>query len=140
WRVTVLSDDNRVEIVTGFLDGDGPVTLEHFPRNPALAEAARTLPEGRRLEWFTRGFLHYDRDGENLTATDIRLGIPGAHPFTFILARDNGDGLQAEPSSRLERPAVGGELLGVLWSRMTGSAEVLCLANLTLPPPGESCS
>lgn len=140
WRVTVMGEDRRVEIVTGFLDGDGPVTLESFPRDPQLAEVAATLAEGRRLEWFTNGFLHYERANGRLTATDIRLGIPGAHPFTFILATDNGDGLKPLPSSRTERPAVAGELLGVLWNRMTGSAEVLCLASLTLPPPGEGCT
>jgi len=140
WRVTVVGEDRRAEIVTGFLDDDGPITVEYFPRDPSLARAALSLPEGQRLEWFTRGFLHYDRSGGQLTATDIRLGIPGAHPFTFILAQYDGDELTPEPSSRLERPAIGGELLGVLWSRMTGSAEVLCLASLTLPPPGEGCT
>lgn len=140
WRVTVMGEDQRVEIVTGFLDGDRPVTLERFPRDPALAKAAASLAEGRRLEWFTGGFLHYESANGRLTATDIRLGIPGAHPFTFILAKDNGDGLTPEPSARLERPAVAGGLLSVLWDRMTGSAEVLCLASLTLPPPGEGCT
>lgn len=140
WRVTVMGEERRVEIVTGFLDGDGPITLESFPRHPELAEAAAALEEGRRLQWFTDGFLSYQRTNGKLAATDIRLGIPGAHPFTFILAEDNGEGFTAEPSSRLDRPAVAGELLGVLWSRMTGSAEVLCLASLSLPPPGEGCS
>lgn len=140
WRVTVMGEDQRVEIVTGFLDGDGPVTLERFPRDPELTKAAASLAEGQRLEWFTDGFLHYESANGRLTATDIRLGIPGAHPFTFILARDNGDGLTPEPSALLERPAVAGELLGVLWERMTGAAEVLCLASLTLPPPGEGCT
>jgi len=140
WRVTVMAEDRRAEIVTGFLDGEGPVTVENFPRNPELAKAAVSLEEARRLEWFTDGFLHYENSNGQLTATDIRLGIPGAHPFTFILAKDNGGGLTPEPSARLERPAVAGELLGVLWERMTGSAHVLCLASLTLPPPGEGCT
>lgn len=140
WRVTVVGEDKRMEIVTGFLDSEGPLTVEHFPRNPDLAKAAASLPEGKRLEWFTRGFLHYDTTGDELTATDIRLGIPGAHPFTFILAKYNGSSLEPKPSSQLERPAIGGELISVLWSRMTGSAEVLCLASLTLPPPGEGCT
>ena len=140
WRVTVMGEKRRVEIVTGFLDGEGPVILENFPRDPDLAKAATSLEEGRRLEWFTDGFLHYDLANGKLTATDIRLGIPGAHPFTFILASGNGEEMTPEPSSRLERPVVAGELLGVLWSRMTGSAEVLCLASLTLPPPGEGCT
>ncbi|MEP1215181.1 MAG: metal-dependent hydrolase [Marinobacter sp.] len=140
WRVTVMGEDRRMEIVTGFLDGGGPVTVESFPRDAELASAAASLDEARRLEWFTDGFLHYESANGKLTATDIRLGIPGAHPFTFILAEDNGEGLIPRPSARLERPAVAGELLGLLWARMTGSAEVLCLASLTVPPPGEGCT
>lgn len=140
WRVTIVDEDRRVEIVTGFLDGEAPVTLENFPRDPELEKAALSLEEGRRLEWFTKGFLHYEMADGELTATDIRLGIPGAHPFTFVLARDNGSGLAPQPSARLDRPAIKDGLLGTLWTRMTGATEVLCLASLTLPPPGEGCS
>lgn len=140
WRVTVVTENRRVETVTGFLDGNTPLNLEEFPRNPALAQQARTLPESQRLEWFTGGFLHYDRVDDLLTATDVRLGVPGAHPFTFVLARDNGQGLEPGPSYQQDRPAIRSELLGALWARMTGSAPVLCLASLELPPPGERCS
>ncbi|MGM0768626.1 MAG: metal-dependent hydrolase [Pseudomonadota bacterium] len=140
WRVTAVTDDRRVEMVTGFLDGDAPFNLEAFPRDPGLARQARTLPEGQRLDWFTGGFLHYEQVGNLLTATDIRLGVPGAHPFTFVLARDNGQGLEPSPSYQQDRPAIRAELLGALWARMTGTAPVLCLASLELPPPGERCS
>lgn len=140
WRVTVVSDDRRVEAVLGFLDGDAPPTLESFPRDPALAMQANTLEEGQRLAWFTDGFLHYEQVDDLLLATDVRLGVPGAHPFTFVLARFNGDALEPAPSYRQDRPALRRELLGALWARLTGAAPVLCLASLELPPPGEGCS
>ncbi|MEX2474578.1 metal-dependent hydrolase [Marinobacter sp.] len=140
WRVTVMTDERRVEVVTGFLDGDAPLNLEESPRDPALAQQARTLPEGMRLDWFTDGFLHYELKDDLLMVTDIRLGMPGAHPFTFVLARDNGQWLEPAPSYQQDRPAIRAELFGALWARMTGSAPVLCLANLELPPPGERCS
>lgn len=140
WRVTAVSDERRVELVTGFLDGDAPLNLEEFPRDPALAARARTLPEGQRLEWFTDGFLHYEQRDELLLATDVRLGVPGAHPFTFVLAKDNGNGLEPSLSYRQDRPAIRKELFGALWARLTGTAPVLCLASLELPPPGERCS
>jgi inner membrane protein len=115
------------------------LNLEYFPRRPDLAKAVSDLPEAQRLEWFTRGFLDYDQVGDRITATDIRLGIPGAHPFTFVLATRNGSGIEPTASFRTPRPPVSTEALGLLWSRMTGETPVLCLASLSSPAPGQRC-
>ena len=140
WRVTVQNDDQRVEIITGFLDGDAPVLLQFFPRRPDLAALAQSSLEGQRLDWFTDGFVAYGLSDQTLTATDIRLGIPGAHPFVFTLGRYQNQTLTPEPSQKLARSEVRGELVQLLWQRMTGQATELCLASLTLPEPGRSCS
>ncbi|WP_227545967.1 metal-dependent hydrolase [Marinobacter fonticola] len=86
WRITVLGQNDRLEIVTGFFDGDQVPRVEVFDRNRTLAHVARQLPEGQQLAWFTRDFLAYHNSNNELRATDIRLGLPGAHPFTFVLA------------------------------------------------------
>ncbi|MBW4934702.1 metal-dependent hydrolase [Marinobacter sp. F4206] len=139
WRATALTERQHVEIVTGFFDGDAPLNLEYFPRDPELARAVSGFPEAQRLEWFTRGLLDYNLDGDRITATDIRLGIPGAHPFTFVLARQAADLVQPVRSVRTPRPQVDPEALGVLWARLTGETPVLCLADLATPTPGQSC-
>jgi inner membrane protein len=139
WRVTAQNEDQRVEIITGFLDGDAPVVLQSFPLQPELAKAAEASPEARRLEWFTDGLVAYGLLGQILTATDIRLGLPGAHPFVFTLGRYNGHGLTPEPSTRVPQPEIRGDLLRVLWQRTTGQATTLCLASLTIPASGETC-
>lgn len=139
WRATAITDDTRVEIVTGFLDRTPELSLEYFPRNPVLRARVADLPEARRLEWFTRGFLHYEQAGQQITATDIRLGIPGAHPFTFTLANLSDQGLAPIPSGRLDRPAVNPDALPLLWARLTGELPVLCLATLAPPAQGHTC-
>ncbi|MDP4547616.1 MAG: metal-dependent hydrolase [Marinobacter sp.] len=139
WRATAINDDRRVEIVTGFFDGDSALTLEQFPRNPELARSVSQLPEAQRLEWFTNGFLHYELNGQQITATDIRLGIPGAHPFTFALAELNGSNLTALPSGQLPRPTMNSAALPVLWSRLTGQTPALCLRTLSAPLDGGDC-
>ncbi len=139
WRATALTEHDHVEIVTGFFDGNTPLNLEYFPRRPDLAQAVAEFPEAQRLEWFTRGFLDYRVAGNQITATDIRLGIPGAHPFTFVLAQQNGDALQPVNSSQKPRPPLDPQALGLLWARLTGEAPVLCLADLATPAPGQSC-
>ena len=140
WRVTVQDDDQRAEILTGFLDGGAPVLVQFFPRRPDLAAAARSSAEGQRLEWFTDGFVAYGLNKQTLTATDIRLGLPGAHPFVFTLGHYENGALTPETSGRLTRPEIRGELFWTLWQRMTGQATILCLASLTIPEPPETCS
>ncbi|HLV78072.1 MAG TPA: metal-dependent hydrolase [Marinobacter sp.] len=139
WRATALTDDHRIEVVTGFFDRSQELTLEYFPRNPHLRQATAHLPEASRLEWFTRGFLEYNQEGSQITATDIRLGMPGTHPFTFIIADDSGGQIKAVPSSRLARPVFNPDALPLLWARLTGEVPVLCLATLTVPDPGPAC-
>ncbi|KAA1175567.1 metal-dependent hydrolase [Marinobacter salinexigens] len=139
WRVTAITESRRSEIVTGFLDGGTRPVPEFFERRPDLANMVAGFPEAQRLEWFTRGFLAYSEVGDQITATDIRLGLPGAHPFTFVLARYSGDQLEAVISSQLPRPAVAPETLSVLWSRITGETPVLCLASLSPPVQGQTC-
>ena len=139
WRATAITEDMRIEIVTGFLDDERPLSVEYFPRDPEIARSVADFREAKRLEWFTRGFLHYDYSGSQITTTDIRLGIPGAHPFTFILAEIGVSGPSALPSGRLPRPMMNPDALPLLWSRLTAETPVLCLANLSAPAEGQVC-
>jgi inner membrane protein len=139
WRATAITGQTRVEIVTGFLDGEEPLTLEHFPRNPELRQTVSDLPEVQRLEWFTGGFMQYSRSDNQITATDIRLGIPGAHPFRFVVAETSEAGVTPVNSVQLPRPALKPGAPDLLWARITGEAPILCLATLSIPGPGEGC-
>lgn len=139
WRSTAIEGDQRIEIVTGFLDGSAPLTLERFPRRLDLAESVADLPQARRLEWFTRGFLAYSQSDHQILATDIRLGLPGAHPFTFVLARKAQGQIEPVASTRQPRPAIDTGAFALLWERTTGEIPVLCLASLSAPEPGTRC-
>ncbi len=143
WRATVLHREERLEIVTGLLDGNGPLHIERFPRNDNLVASAKQLDDGRRLEWFTGGFLDYRVDEGRLVATDIRLGVPGAHPFQFVIART--DGAPANPrwqpvrSTRLPRPMINEDAWPALWRRTLALSPVLCLHELKLVSSGTAC-
>lgn len=139
WRVTAITEDARVEIVTGFLDDRDNLNLEHFSRNPEIARSVASLPEAQRLEWFTEGFLHYERVDNQITATDIRLGIPGMHPFRFVLAEVSDSGVTPVTSRQMPRPSINSDALPLLWSRLTGETPVLCLATLSAPRQGATC-
>lgn len=141
WRVTVLDTDERLEIVTGPFESNRPLTIERFPREPALVEQLVAFPEGQRLVWFTDGFVDVQVRGHSLLATDIRLGVPGAHPFTFVIARQADDGeWSATTSTQEPRPAMRNDALKAFWSRLSGEAQVLCMATFKALPAGETCS
>ncbi|MFC4259941.1 metal-dependent hydrolase [Marinobacter lacisalsi] len=141
WRVTVLGADERLEMVTGPFEGDRPLTVERFPRDPALIEQLVSFREGQRLFWFTDGFLDVSIRDSSLLATDIRLGVPGAHPFTFVIARQDADGeWSATASTQEPRPTMRNDALRAFWSRLSGEAEVLCMATFEALPAGETCS
>ncbi|NVF13420.1 metal-dependent hydrolase [Vreelandella maris] len=90
WRATVMDGDRYYESLNSVFDGNSPPRLEPLIRNAALEAPFLTSLQGQRLAWFAGPFLRYEErwlDGkETLIATDIRLGFPGFHPFSFTLA------------------------------------------------------
>ncbi|WP_106419677.1 metal-dependent hydrolase [Salinicola tamaricis] len=97
WRVTVIDQGQALEGWVGLLDGDAPVTLNSWPLGDnTWRQAALATADGQRLAWFSGPFLRYDvitSDAQpHLTATDLRLGIPGLHPFVFTLAARDATG------------------------------------------------
>lgn len=140
WRVTVMAPERRLEIVTGFLDGDAPLHIEDFPRRDDLQREAATLDHGARLHWFTDGFVDYRQRGRHLIATDIRLGVPGAHPFAFIIAERHDGRWEEVSSQRLPEQPIRHDAWEMLWARTTGRKPVLCLADLSATTRPEHCA
>lgn len=141
WRITVLdnSKNERLEIVTGFLDDSEPPTVRTFPRQPQLEGIAQRFETGRQLQRFTNGFLSYQRVGLELHATDIRLGIPGTHPFTFVLAQQNGS--EWVNSGGISVGTVAPDLSQIkhLWDRILGDRNALCPAAQNANPGSSQC-
>lgn len=126
WRATVINGDRYYESLISVFDGDRQPHFEPLIRHADLEEIALASPQGQRLNWFAGPFLRYQTrllDGkETLIATDIRLGFPGFHPFSFTLATLEGErweplavseqlssnrGIQLETLSRLAERAIG---------------------------------
>ncbi|GIZ11423.1 metal-dependent hydrolase [Pseudomonas sp. NCCP-436] len=86
WRVIVLDGEYYHETLVGWFDRQPPQLLR-LPRGLHLREALADSPMHARLDWFSGGVLRYDRVGDKLIATDLRLGMTGFHPFRFVFAR-----------------------------------------------------
>ena len=118
WRVIVLDGDDYHEALVSWFDTAAP-QLTRIPRGTQLAAALADSPAHSRLNWFTGGVLRYDKLGEQLVVTDIRLGMTGFHPFRFNFAELKND--QWHVHQRIDRlPAERGDFsrLQLLWSRI----------------------
>ncbi|MCG6658616.1 metal-dependent hydrolase [Halomonas campisalis] len=109
WRATVMDGNLHHEALIGIFDGATPPRLETYTRGAALEPAALATEPGQRLVWFAGPFLRYEAveiDGrETLTATDLRLGFPGFHPFVFTLAtREAGEWQPLAVTEQLDSP------------------------------------
>ena len=123
WRVTVVDGSDYHEALVSWFD-DRPPRLERIPRGAQLAELLESSPQHQRLQWFTHGVLRYDRIGNELIVTDLRLGMTGYHPFRFIFAEHRGGRWQPLPVvDRLPFNRGEPERLLVLWRRIWDQAE-----------------
>ncbi|MBZ5487075.1 metal-dependent hydrolase [Halomonas aquamarina] len=135
WRATVVNDDLYYESLISVLDTPRLPQLEVLWRNAGLEEDALAGPLGQRLAWFSGPFLRYDVhliDGrQTLVATDIRLGFPGFHPFSFTLAtREDGRWVPVATSEAVESPrGISLATLSRLAERATGNVTALCASD-----------
>lgn len=90
WRVVAIDGDDYYEGLVSWFDREPP-ELVRLPRNASAARPALSdSPQHDRLHWFTEGILRYDLIDDQWVVTDLRLGMPGYHPFRFALARRSG--------------------------------------------------
>lgn len=135
WRVSVIEGDDHHEALVGLFDGDRLPEFETFTRGAELEEAALALDKGRRLDWFSGPFLRYEvqtfDDTETLVATDLRLGFPGFHPFSFALAEATAnEDWQPVVTYQLDSPSAANRLaLTRLSRRILGPEPMLCTSD-----------
>lgn len=93
WRVLVLDGERYYEALVGWFDAQPP-KLQVLPRGAVWRAQLADSPQHARLEWFSQGVLRYDRIGDRLIVTDLRMGVTGYHPFRFVLAEWKDGGWQ----------------------------------------------
>ncbi|EHJ93756.1 metal-dependent hydrolase [Vreelandella boliviensis] len=135
WRATVIDGDRYYESLISVFDDDRQPSLEPLVRNAELETFALASQQGQRLTWFTGPFLRYEtrqlEGKETLIATDIRLGFPGFHPFSFTLATLEDEHWQPlAVSEQLESSRdIQMETLSRLAARAAGNTSALCASD-----------
>lgn len=118
WRVVALVPGGYVEGTYSLVaPGDRLVFESHTSDTQSLLAAA-DLTAVRRLQWWNRGFLRADVQGDRLVLSDLRMG---AHPdfiFSFEVAERTDSGWMAVEPVQLPWPSEAFADPGALWKRI----------------------
>jgi len=87
WRVLSYQQDSYYEAFT-YLGDNRPLQWVSYSHHRFLI--ADSQPDDlSRLEWFSHGWLRFDKLEDKLLITDLRLGLAGYHPFSFAVAEQH---------------------------------------------------
>jgi len=95
WRVVVITDSEYMEGYSSLLDGENPIELTRY--NNGKVECSQWLNHGpiQRLDWFTKGAFALSVQGNQLIASDLRMGIEDDYVFEFEIAEWENENWQA---------------------------------------------
>ncbi|PKF51339.1 metal-dependent hydrolase [Enterovibrio nigricans] len=119
WRIVVLDGDKYWEGLASLKDEDPNIDWMPMARGewPFPVNPTRLVD----FEYFTKGFVRYQQEGNVLTVTDLRLGMAMYQPFKFIVAEMGEDNIwqmvepkQVDPGPVLPRQ------IPALWMRLLG--------------------
>lgn len=86
WRVIAKTPQGDYYEGASSLFDRAPPEWQRRSRGLELATALQGVALHERLRWFSDDWLRYDRVGDELVVTDLRMGIPGNYTFRFIMA------------------------------------------------------
>jgi len=97
WSVMGVSGNQVMRAGTVALPGCPVGAVEFEPRHARPPEGFAVSPAARRLEWFTNGFYMYRAGPGGITISDLRIGLGGTLPFTFLIGEAGEGGYRPVP-------------------------------------------
>jgi inner membrane protein len=122
WRIIVVGDDYYYEGFRSLLDDGQKLTFQRYDRGGELIEATQQLPALQQIDWFTNGLFKLDKQGEQIIATDLRMGMEPDYFFRFSLAEDNGHGVVPAIPNRVRVESNREEGIRWVWQRIWNPA------------------
>lgn len=87
WRVVAMTPSGYVDAEYSLIADHGVMHFRAYPSDvQALAEAG-DLPAVQRLQWFNRGFMRAQVQGQRLVLSDLRMGLEPDYSFNFEVAQ-----------------------------------------------------
>ncbi len=94
WRTVVQSDDAYYEGYSSLLDSEPAIAMSRYENGKAACDQWLTHWPIQRLDWFTRGQFALSIEGDELIASDLRIGVEGSYIFRFVIAERTNDAWQ----------------------------------------------
>ncbi len=117
WRGLAIDGDRYVNVYRSIFDREAASPVFVHPRAAGVALPPEVEKGVRAVEGFTRGFHGFSQADGGLVLSDLRLGVPPNHVFSFRIARIEEGRAVAEPPVRLPRP-YRSEGLSWVWQRI----------------------
>jgi len=117
WRGLAINGDTYVNVYRSILDREPAAPVFVHSRGAGVPIPPGAVGAVAAVAAFTGGFHGFVRIDDGLVLSDLRLGVPPNHVFSFRIARIEGESAVAEPSVRLPRP-YRSDALGWIWQRI----------------------
>ncbi len=130
WRVVAMTPTGYVEAEYSVIADRGPMKFRGYPSNVQALREAADIPAVRQLNWFNRGFMRSQIQGDRLVLSDLRMGMEPYYNFRFEVARRAGDRWQAIPTVQQpwSMPVSGWQgmktAISAIWQRIRAPSEV----------------
>lgn len=122
WRILVVDQDTYYEGYRSLFDATQAMQFKHFDRGGELISKTQSLPALQRIDWFTQGLFKLEKQGDQIIATDLRMGMEPAYFFRFKLAEDNGHGVEPATPNRVRIDPSRRQGLQWVWQRIWNPA------------------
>ncbi|MBT1451265.1 metal-dependent hydrolase [Glaciecola sp. XM2] len=135
WRIVAVNGDTYYEGYASVFDTPEEVSLEPYSTTPALVNDLKNEWAIDRLKWFTKGVYSVNLKGDDVIMSDLRMGIECAYVFSFAVATQTENGIEASKVKEVtQRPDL--SEINNIFARITDP-------SVSLAPQGtrkEACS
>ncbi len=101
WRFVARSGQGYHEGFYSFLDPARELPARYFASEEQLLDGLEDDWSVQRLKWFSRGFYTVNREGDDITIADLRMGLEPNYVFRFRIGTvSGGSGVPAPVEQR----------------------------------------
>lgn len=86
WRVVVVTEHTYLEGYSSLLDATDSIALDQYSNGKSECSEWLDHWPVQRIDWFTKGTYSLSVQGEQLVASDLRMGVEDSYVFEFDIA------------------------------------------------------
>ena len=118
WRVIGIDGDRYFNLYMPVFGGAGSATIYSHPRNLRFLTCSNISEPIKKVANFSQGYYRIILDGEQISVSDLRMGLTPNYAFKFILGHFKKGELIVKPPIRREGRGDVGKDLNWLMSKL----------------------